>query len=64
VTLDSKELKKRIVGYRRDFHKHAEVKWTEFRTSCKVAQRLVELGIEVKMGLNIVEKGLQFSFPS
>ncbi|MCT4509564.1 MAG: amidohydrolase [Tepidibacter sp.] len=64
MTLDSKELKKRIVGYRRDFHKHAEVKWTEFRTSCKVAQRLVELGIEVKMGLNIVEKGLQFSFPS
>lgn len=64
MILDSKELEKKIIDYRRDFHKYAEVKWTEFRTSSKVAERLLELGIEVQMGLNIVEKGFQFSFPS
>lgn len=64
VTLYSKELQSKLIEYRRDFHKYAEVKWTEFRTSSKVAEKLLELGIEVKMGLDIVEKGFQFSYPS
>lgn len=59
----SKELEERLVRYRRDFHKYPEVMWTEFRTTSKVAERLLELGIEVKLGLDIVEKGVQFNFP-
>jgi aminobenzoyl-glutamate utilization protein A len=64
MTLYSKELEQKLIESRRDFHKYAEVKWTEFRTSSKVAQRLQELGMEVKMGLDIAEKGFQFSYPS
>lgn len=58
------ELEQKLIDYRRDFHKYAEAKWTEFRTTSKVAKRLLELGVEVYMGLDIVEKGFQFSYPS
>lgn len=64
MTLFSEQLEKKLINYRRDFHKYAEVKWTEYRTSSIVAERLLELGIEVQMGLDIVEKGFQFNFPT
>lgn len=64
MLLYSAELEKRLIDYRRDFHKYAETKWAEFRTTSKVAERLLELGMEVKLGLDIVEKGFQFSYPS
>lgn len=63
MTLFSEQLEKKLINYRRDFHKYAEVKWTEFRTSSIVAERLLELGIEVQLGLDIFEKGVQFNFP-
>jgi aminobenzoyl-glutamate utilization protein A len=39
-----------VVGDRRDFHRFAEVGWTEFRTASLVARRLTDLGLEVLAG--------------
>jgi aminobenzoyl-glutamate utilization protein A len=43
----------KIIGYRRDFHKHAETGWTEFRTASLVVRRLVDLGYEVQLGREV-----------
>ncbi|MCT4594789.1 MAG: amidohydrolase [Anaeromicrobium sp.] len=56
-------LEKQLIDDRRDFHKYAEVKWTEFRTSSVVAKRLMDLGYDVKLGLDICVKGVQFGYP-
>lgn len=42
--------------YRRDFHKHAEAGWTEFRTASIVAERLDELGYDLKIGKEVIEE--------
>ncbi len=39
-----------LVRDRRDFHAHPETRWTEFRTSAKVARRLEDLGFAVHLG--------------
>ncbi len=35
----------RMVQWRRDFHKYPETGWTEFRTTSKIAEVLIDLGI-------------------
>ena len=44
------EIQRRMTEWRRDFHKYAESKWTEFRTAGKIAEYLTELGIPVLRG--------------
>jgi aminobenzoyl-glutamate utilization protein A len=44
---------KELVRLRRDFHRHAETAWTEFRTTAIVAGRLRALGWEVSLGRRI-----------
>lgn len=52
-------LKERTIARRRDFHKHAETAWTEFRTASLVARTLQELGYEVLAGAAVTEaKGM------
>ena len=54
-----------VVRFRRDFHKHAEVAWTEFRTGSLVARDLLNLGgWEVKYGPQLYEKSLMMGMPS
>ncbi len=60
---NAEKLEQELRELRRDFHKYAEVKWTEFRTTCKVAQRLQALGIPVLLGKETTVPGMQFSFP-
>jgi len=43
-------LRERTVARRRDFHKHAEAGWTEFRTASVVAKTLADLGYQVLTG--------------
>lgn len=43
----AQNLKEEIILRRRDFHKHAESGWTEFRTAAIVAKELETLGFEV-----------------
>ena len=53
----------KIRSYRRDFHKYAEAKWTEFRTTSLVAMRLTDLGIPIMLGEEISARGFQFACP-
>ena len=40
----------RAVATRRDLHRYPELGLTEFRTASIVAERLTELGLEVRLG--------------
>lgn len=59
-----KEMEKRLIELRRDFHKHAESMWKEYRTTSIVARHLMTLGIPVVMGEDLSVKGMQFQYPS
>lgn len=58
------DIEKKIVSYRRDFHKYPEVGWTEFRTASKIARRLTELGFDVKLGRDVINDGDRMGLPS
>lgn len=58
------DLQEKLIAYRRDFHKHAESGWTEFRTSAIIASRLLELGYEVKLGEEIIHRPSMMGVPS
>ncbi len=47
-------LEQKLTRYRRDFHKYPEVGWTEFRTSSKIAEKLLKMGYEVRLGHEII----------
>ncbi|MGD8792323.1 MAG: amidohydrolase [Anaerolineae bacterium] len=57
------EIEQVIIAYRRDFHRHAESGWTEFRTASLVARRLVELGYEVQIGREVIHDGERQGLP-
>lgn len=57
-------LQPELVACRRDFHKHAESAWTEFRTASIIAKRLTELGYEVKLGKEVVNDADRMGLPS
>lgn len=40
----SQELEKKVLFYRRDFHKHPETAWSEFRTASLIAEYLYKMG--------------------
>src|SRR5512135_746651 len=44
-------LKDQLVAWRRDFHRHPELGFQEFRTSGIVAKHLSSLGLEVQTGV-------------
>lgn len=48
------QIEAKIIAYRRDFHRHAESGWTEFRTASLVARRLNELGYQVTLGPAVI----------
>ena len=47
----AKEIKKQVVDWRRDFHMHPELGFTELRTSAKVAEVCEKLGYRVRCGV-------------
>lgn len=57
------EIFKRTVETRRDFHKHPEVAWTEFRTTSIIADRLRESGFQVLLGEDILNKNERLAVP-
>ena len=57
-------LKDKTVARRRDFHKHAESAWTEFRTASLVAQALADLGYQVLTGGEVVEASAMMGVPT
>ncbi len=59
----NKELENKIINYRRDFHKHAESGWTEFRTSSKVSETLDDLGFDLQLGQEVVDQEARMGVP-
>lgn len=57
------KIEPKVIAYRRDFHKYPEVGWMEFRTSSKVAEILMDLGYEVKLGRKILKEEAIMGFP-
>lgn len=52
-----------LINLRRDFHKYAECAWTEFRTASKIAEYLEEIGLEVKLGEDVVDINSMMGVP-
>ncbi|MGB9553400.1 MAG: M20 metallopeptidase family protein, partial [bacterium] len=52
IKKESQEIFSEVVALRRDFHKHPELGFQEFRTSRIVAEKLQEFGLDVKTGIN------------
>ncbi|RNB87495.1 amidohydrolase [Brevibacillus fluminis] len=53
----------KLVNWRRDFHRHPEVGWTEFRTAAIIAAELSALGFAVRAGREVVEPGARTGVP-
>ncbi len=49
----SNDLSKKLVDYRRDFHKYAEKGWLEMRTASLIARRLKNMGYKVLVGREV-----------
>ena len=47
------EMGQDVIELRRDFHRHAEKAWTEFRTAAILAQKISELGLRVTAGKSL-----------
>lgn len=57
-------LREKTIARRRDFHRHAEAAWTEFRTAAAVADTLVGLGYAVLAGDEAVAAEAMMGVPS
>lgn len=53
-----------VISLRRDFHRHAEVGFTEFRTASTVAKELKKYGFDVLMGDQVNKRGSMLGVPS
>jgi aminobenzoyl-glutamate utilization protein A len=53
-----------LVRYRRDFHRHAEAAWTEFRTASIVADTLANLGYTIFTGDEVIHTEAMMGVPS
>ena len=57
-------MKEEMIIRRRDFHKYAEVGWTEFRTASIVAETLTTLGYEVLVGDEVIDNHVMMGVPT
>lgn len=57
-------LDKKVIAWRRDFHKYPETAWTEYRTSAAIAEHLQALGYEVFLGRDVLEESARVAVPS
>ena len=63
IIRSARALQEKTVARRRDFHKHAEVGWTEFRTASIVARTLSGLGYQVRTGEEVVDGAAMMGVP-
>ena len=59
-----RSIEPKLIQYRRDIHKHAETGWLEYYTASLVARELANLGIEVRLGREVVEEEARMGLPS
>lgn len=60
----AKLLEEKTVIRRRDFHRHPETGWTEFRTASIVIEILIELGYDVKFGNDVIDEASMMGVPT
>ncbi|MDD4600707.1 Indole-3-acetyl-aspartic acid hydrolase [bioreactor metagenome] len=58
------KLESTTIERRRDFHRHAEAGWTEFRTASIVADQLTKLGYKVQVGDEVVDSENMMGVPA
>ena len=56
MQLDMERIKRQMVERRRDFHRHPESGWAEFRTTAKIAEVLYDLGYNIRFGGEIIRE--------
>src|ERR1700733_10298392 len=54
----------RAVATRRDLHQHPELGLTEFRTASLVAERLTALGLDVRLGRDVMDSSSRVGIPA
>lgn len=54
----------RAIALRRDLHRHPELGLTEFRTASLVAERLTALGLNVRVGREVMDSASRVGLPS
>ena len=57
-------LHKQLIEWRRDFHRHPELGFLEMRTSTIVADTLVKLGYDIKIGRQVMNPDFTMGKPS
>lgn len=58
-----KDQREEMIKMRRDFHRHAEPAWLEFRTASIIALKLSELGYNLQMGKEVVDEKSRMGVP-
>lgn len=58
------DISARAIATRRDLHRYPELGLTEFRTASIVADRLTRLGLEVKLGRDVMDSASRVGVPS
>lgn len=51
-------------NWRRDFHKHPELGWLEYRTAAIVAEQLIQYGYFVRAGKEVIDSESRMGVPS
>lgn len=57
-------MEQELIASRRDFHQYAELCWQEMRTTSLVARKLSDLGYELVMGKDLMDKDARLGVPS
>ena len=60
----SAELRTNLTRWRRDFHRHAETAWTEFRTTSAIIGALRDLGWATIFGPDLHEASARLGVPT
>jgi len=60
----ARQLQPELVKFRRDFHKHAESGWTEFRTTSIIAEYLENHDYEVFIGNEVLDEATMMGVPT
>ncbi len=59
----SENLRDKLIDFRRDLHKHAELGWLEIRTSSIIAEHLKKLGYEILIGKDVCDEHSRMGLP-
>ena len=58
------EVTESLIADRRDFHRYAETGWCELRTASLIARRLTDLGLDVRVGRDVIDEASRMGVPA